>query len=73
MGSDVEIVPPFCDYGTNIFIGSRVFLNRAVWSSIVPEWRSGTTCRSDPASTCRPQPTRWTPRCAAGRSNEPLR
>ena len=28
MGSDVEIVPPFfCDYGTNIFLGSRVFLN----------------------------------------------
>lgn len=28
IGSDVEIVPPFfCDYGSNIFIGSRVFLN----------------------------------------------
>jgi maltose O-acetyltransferase len=28
MGSDVEIVAPFfCDYGSNIFIGSRVFLN----------------------------------------------
>ena len=28
MGADVEIVPPFfCDYGTNIFLGSRVFLN----------------------------------------------
>ena len=28
VGSDVEIVPPFfCDYGTNIFVGSRVFLN----------------------------------------------
>jgi len=28
MGGDVEIVPPFfCDYGSNIFIGSRVFLN----------------------------------------------
>jgi len=27
-GTEVEIVPPFfCDYGTNIFIGSRVFLN----------------------------------------------
>lgn len=28
MGSEVEVVPPFfCDYGSNIFIGSRVFLN----------------------------------------------
>lgn len=28
LGTQVEIVPPFfCDYGTNIFIGSRVFLN----------------------------------------------
>lgn len=28
LGTEVEIVPPFfCDYGTNIFIGSRVFLN----------------------------------------------
>lgn len=28
MGAAVEIVPPFfCDYGSNIFIGSRVFLN----------------------------------------------
>jgi len=28
MGSEVDIVPPFfCDYGINIFIGSRVFLN----------------------------------------------
>ena len=28
MGSDVEIVTPFfCDYGFNIFVGSRVFLN----------------------------------------------
>jgi len=28
MGTDVEVVPPFfCDYGTNIFLGSRVFLN----------------------------------------------
>ena len=28
LGAEVEIVPPFfCDYGTNIFIGSRVFLN----------------------------------------------
>jgi len=28
VGSDVEIVPPFfCDYGSNIFVGSRVFMN----------------------------------------------
>ena len=28
MGSDVEIVPPFfCDYGSYIFVGSRVFVN----------------------------------------------
>lgn len=28
VGSEVEIVPPFfCDYGSNIFVGSRVFMN----------------------------------------------
>jgi len=28
VGSGVEIVPPFfCDYGRNIYVGSRVFLN----------------------------------------------
>jgi len=28
IGDEVEIVPPFfCDYGSNIFVGSRVFMN----------------------------------------------
>ncbi len=28
VGTDVEVVPPFfCDYGSNIFVGSRVFVN----------------------------------------------
>lgn len=50
-GQDVWIEPPFyCDYGSNITLGDKVFFN----FNCVRRWRSATTCGSAAARSSAP-------------------
>ena len=63
LGDDVWIEPPFfCDYGSNITLGDRTYLNFncVVLDCAAVEIRAGAATRSG-GSTTRPR-TRWMPR-----------
>ena len=69
-GDTVWMQPPFfCDYGTNIELGERVFFNFNCVVLDVCRVRIGSFTLSAPRCRSTRRCIRWTPGCAASRSS----